>query len=122
MRSRIRDGLFAFRSRADTRRLRIRGLLPPRFIGFRANPVILRAAPAPLAWPAALTFYQDNLVDFGQTGTFVRVSGGYALRLRGAGDQVRTELKVGQSFGDRVLVFVEGRLVVTAQRGRSIGV
>ncbi len=192
--------------------IELEGSFPLRIVSFQADPVILRAAPADLAGPGALAFYQDNLVDFSQTGagvadislrgryrflaegawvstlelglrtptgyrepegtfgaepttveafearadelvrpenvrddvvlgdgrlelqlsvlvgaafetgTFVRGSGGYALRLRGAGDQLRTELKVGQSLGDRVLVFVEGRLAVTVESGESIGI
>lgn len=56
------------------------------------------------------------------TGTFMRLDVGYALRLSGAGDQVFGSARVGQSIGQRILLFtgLDGEKAV--EDGRRIGV
>ena len=56
------------------------------------------------------------------SGTFIRASGGYNLRLAGAGDQVLADLRIGQALTRRLLIFAFGRLAYTVESGRSIGV
>jgi hypothetical protein len=57
-----------------------------------------------------------------RSGLFFRGAAGYALRLDRAGDEFRTEARVGQLFGRRVLLFAGANLVVAVQEGRPIGV
>ena len=56
------------------------------------------------------------------TGTFIRASAGYALRLQGAGDQFLADLRLGQSLGGQVLLYASGRLAYTVQGGKSVGI
>ncbi|MEO1235013.1 MAG: hypothetical protein AAFZ18_39610 [Myxococcota bacterium] len=56
------------------------------------------------------------------SGTFARASAAYALRLGGAGDQVRADLRIGQGIGARVLLYLSGRLAVTVEDGDLIGI
>lgn len=195
-----------------TDEVELEGSIPLRFVGYQSDPAILRQAEPGLSPEEALTFYQQNVVDFSQagagvgdiairgryrylrwgplvsafqlsivtptgydepagtfgrepttveefrarapeivrpenvqddvvlgdgvlelepalllglafrSGTFVRLGGGYALRLGGAGDQVRADLRVGQAVGPRVLLFLSGRLALTVEPGESIGV
>lgn len=56
------------------------------------------------------------------TGTFVRASAGYALRLGGAGDQLRADVRAGQAVDERVLLFVSTRLALTVESGDLIGI
>ncbi|MCA9550180.1 MAG: hypothetical protein KC933_09100 [Myxococcales bacterium] len=56
------------------------------------------------------------------TGTFLRASGGYNLRLGGAGDQVLGDLRVGQALGQAILLYAGGRVAYTVQAGKSVGV
>ncbi len=55
-------------------------------------------------------------------GTFLRADAGYVLRLGGAGDQVVSTLKVGQAFGRRFLLYIDGRSTLSVQSGRVIGI
>lgn len=56
------------------------------------------------------------------SGTFVRASAGYNLRLGGAGDQVLGDVRLGQALGSRLLVYGFSRLAYSVQSGKSIGV
>ena len=56
------------------------------------------------------------------SGTFVRGSVGYNLRLAGAGDQVLGDMRIGQALGSRFLVFAFGRVAYSIQDGRGVGV
>lgn len=195
-----------------TDRFELEASVPMRFVGYRSDPAILLRAPAGLDDAAALQFYQDNVVDFSQTGagisditvrgryqyldwgrfvsalqlsirtptgydppegtfgsepttieaftaaadtivrtenvrddvalgdgvlelepavlfgvalgsgTFARGTAAYALRLGGAGDQIRGDLRVGQSLGPRLLIYLSGRLVLTVEEGDLIGI
>lgn len=57
-----------------------------------------------------------------RSGTFVRAEVAYALRFGGGGDQFLGALRAGQLLGERVLLYVNGDLALTVQRGRVIGV
>ncbi len=56
------------------------------------------------------------------TGTFVRASAGYNLRMGGAGDQVLGDLRIGQAISDRFLIFGFGRIAYSIQDGDNIGI
>lgn len=53
--------------------------------------------------------------------TFMRLDAGYNLRLS-AGDQVLASFKVGQSLGQRVLLYADVRLAYTVTDGPRIGI
>ncbi len=57
-----------------------------------------------------------------RTRTFVRAGAAYNLRLGGAGHQVLGALSVGQSIGDRVLLYAWSQIAYTVTQGRLIGV
>lgn len=56
------------------------------------------------------------------TRTFLRADAGYNLRLQGAGDQVVSAFKVGQSIGPYVLVYAGGQLAYTVEQGKVLGI
>lgn len=56
------------------------------------------------------------------TKTYLRLDTGYALRLGGAGDQIRTQFQVGQALGNRVLLKFGSKFDYSVQEGEVIGV
>lgn len=56
------------------------------------------------------------------TRTFVRFDAGYNLRLGGAGHQVLSALRAGQSLGDRLLVYAWLQAAITVTEGRVLGI
>lgn len=56
------------------------------------------------------------------TRTFVRFDAGYNLRLGGAGHQVLSALRAGQSLGDRLLVYAWLQAAITVTEGRILGI
>ena len=195
-----------------TDNIELEASVPLRFVGYQSDPAILRRSPQGLGEAETLQFFQDNIIDFSQSGagiaditlrgryqflnwgrlvsalqlsvttptgydppegtfgveptsieaferdeaaivrpenvrddvalgdgvlelepallvgvalgsgTFARASAAYALRLGGAGDQLRADLRIGQGLGSSVLIYLSGRLVVTVEDGDLIGI
>jgi hypothetical protein len=57
-----------------------------------------------------------------RSGWFTRGAAGYAWRLGEAGDEFRSEARVGKLFGRRVLLFAGAQLRYAVGRGKLIGV
>lgn len=53
---------------------------------------------------------------------FLRADLGYNLRLGGAADQLLGGLRVGQLIGDRLLLYVGGRIAKSIEEGKIIGI
>jgi hypothetical protein len=56
------------------------------------------------------------------SGLFVRADLGFRLRLQGAGDEVFGGFKLGQAFGNRVILFAGSDVAFNVQDGDIIGV
>jgi hypothetical protein len=57
-----------------------------------------------------------------ETGTFVRVAGGYRLRFAGAADQIVARLRFGQSLGPSFLLFAGSDFAYATESGVAVGV
>jgi hypothetical protein len=55
-------------------------------------------------------------------GLFVRGMGGYVIRLDRAGDEMEAELRLGQAFARRWLLYFGGFLSMAVEKGRVIGI